>query len=117
MFDFLKKRLKGSVKRLAKTAKGEEKAEPKQAKKKPAKPEITERAPAKQVKQPKIGFRERIKKRITEKKLTEDDIDSFFRETELDMLRANVALEVVDFLKSSLKDKLTRKEIKTSRKA
>jgi len=60
----------------------------------------------------KLGFRERIKKRITERRLTEGDIDGFFQEMELDMLRANVALEVVDFLKSSLKEKLADRIIK-----
>ncbi len=109
MFDFLKKRLKGSVKKLAEKAKGEEPG--KRAVKATKKPEKkTEKAPAKPPK--KLGLRERLKKRITEKRLTESDIDGFFQETELDMLRANVALEVVDFLKTSLKEKLTKKEIK-----
>ena len=107
MFDSLKKRLKGSVKRIAKTVKGEEE---KPAVKKPVKHE--KKMVEKAEKPAKLGFRERIKKRITERRLTEGDIDGFFQEMELDMLRANVALEVVDFLKSSLKEKLADRIIK-----
>jgi fused signal recognition particle receptor len=48
------------------------------------------------------GFRERLATR----ELSDGDIDGFFRDAEPGLLQANVALEVVDFLRESLKRKL-----------
>ncbi len=50
----------------------------------------------------RLGLRERISKRV----LTENDIDSFFEEGELDLLQSDVALEVIDSLKDGLKKRL-----------
>ncbi len=55
----------------------------------------------------RFGFlREKVVKKITFKKLTEQDIEDFFSTFEIDLLEANVALEVIDFLKNELKSQL-----------
>jgi len=56
----------------------------------------------------RLGFRERISKRI----LTEKDIDSFFEEGELELLQSDVALEVIDSLKEGLKKRLVDNPVK-----
>lgn len=58
----------------------------------------------------KGGFR--IFKKLTERKLTESDIDGFFVDVEFGLLEANVALEVIDFLKAELKKSLVGKDVK-----
>ncbi|MBN2042920.1 MAG: signal recognition particle-docking protein FtsY [Candidatus Aenigmarchaeota archaeon] len=60
----------------------------------------------------KTGFRERISGRVLERKITEKDIDSLFDEMELGLMEANVALEVVDFLKKRMKDHLIQHQVK-----
>ena len=59
-----------------------------------------------------FGLKEKFVKKITVKKLTEQDIEEFFSDLETDLLEANVALDVVDFLKTNLKEKLVNREIK-----
>ena len=54
----------------------------------------------------KKGLRQKLFKRITAKKLTEDDIEDFFSEMEPELLSANVAIEVVDFIKVEIKKQL-----------
>jgi fused signal recognition particle receptor len=56
----------------------------------------------------RLGLRERISKRI----LTENDIDSFFEEGELELLQSDVALEVIDSLKDGLKKRLVDNPVK-----
>jgi len=56
----------------------------------------------------RLGFRERISKRI----LTEKDIDSFFEEGEMELLQSDVALEVIDSLKEGLKKRLVDNPVK-----
>jgi len=53
-----------------------------------------------------------IKKAVVEKTLTDDDIDSFFSDSEPDLLQANIAVEAIDFMKDSLKKELAEKKIK-----
>jgi len=60
----------------------------------------------------KRSFTERFFKKITVKTLENKDIDDFFEDFENDLLQANVALDVVDFLKKSLKKKLVGKDLK-----
>ena len=60
----------------------------------------------------KKSFKERFFKKITVKTLEEKDIEDFFSDFEGDLLQANVAFEVVDFLKKSLKKKLVGKDLK-----
>ncbi len=57
------------------------------------------------------GLVGRLIKTVTEKRLTEDDIDSFFSEHELELLQDNVAVEVLDHMKASLKRQLAGKDI------
>jgi len=56
----------------------------------------------------KLGFMERFSKKI----LTENDIDSFFKEGEMELLQSDVALEVIDSLKSGLKKRLVDNPVK-----
>ena len=62
----------------------------------------------------KKGFLSRLMVKITEKTLTDADIDEFFDESEPELLQNNVALEVSEFLKDELKKKLVEKPIKRS---
>jgi fused signal recognition particle receptor len=54
----------------------------------------------------KRGFFGRMREKVGTRHISDSDIEEFFRETETEMLESNVALEVVDFLKQSLKEKL-----------
>ncbi len=56
----------------------------------------------------------RLLARITEKTLSAQDIDAFFDETEPELLRADVAVEVCEALRASLKSQLAAKPIKRS---
>ncbi len=60
----------------------------------------------------KRSFKERFFKKITVKTLEDKDIEDFFSDFEGDLLQANVALEVVEFLKKSLKERLVGKDLK-----
>lgn len=62
--------------------------------------------------QEKGGFLGRFREKVMTKALSDSDIDEFFSETENGMLEANVAVEVVDFLKKSLKERLSEKQAK-----
>ncbi len=75
-------------------------------------PEIPE--PVEAPKKEKRGFFRRIRERVTEKALTDKDIDELFQESESELLQANVALEVIDFLKQDLKKKLAGRQVKRS---
>jgi fused signal recognition particle receptor len=86
MFNFLKKRFRKSVEEISE--------------------KITE--------EKESGIKGAVKK-ITEKKLSEKDIDELFKEWEPELLQANVALEVIDFLKKGLKEKIAGKGVKRTR--
>ena len=58
------------------------------------------------------GVFKRLRERVTTRQLTEGDIDEFFTGLEMELMQSNVAVEVVDFLKISLKEKLSGKQIK-----
>ena len=60
------------------------------------------------------GFLSKLKGRIEEKTLSAEDIDGFFDESETELLQNNVALEVSEFLRKELKEKLAGKPIKRS---
>jgi len=60
------------------------------------------------------GLLDRLKGKITERMLTGEDIDGFFEESEPELLQNNVALEVSEFLRGELKEKLVAKPIKRS---
>jgi fused signal recognition particle receptor len=63
----------------------------------------------------KRGFLGRIRKKVVEKTLSEEDIDDFFKDVEIEMLEANVALEVVDAMKDGLKKRLAGMDIRRSK--
>ncbi len=69
---------------------------------------------AKCIEKEKRGFFGRLRGKITERTLSDDDIDDFFKESEPALLQNNVALEVSEFLKKELKQKLVEKPIKRS---
>jgi fused signal recognition particle receptor len=73
--------------------------------------EIAEKKPEKG-KPPEKSFGLKIKERIFEREVSENDIDDFFSGIELEMMQDNVALEVMDFLKARMKDYLVKKQIK-----
>ncbi len=51
-------------------------------------------------------------RRITTKQLSEKDIDEFFDSIELDLIQADVALEVADFLRKEMKEKLEGERVR-----
>jgi fused signal recognition particle receptor len=100
MFGLLKKKLKESISQLAGMAeKGAEKPR-KEDKRRGEKPSG----------KPLSG----LAKRIKEKVFTEKEIDDFFTGVETGLLQANLALEVIDFLKTGLKEALVGREVKRS---
>ncbi len=66
---------------------------------------------------PKAGFRQRFLKKIKVKTLSEQDIEDFFAEIEPGLLEANIAVEVVDFIKIAMKKELSGKEARRIRSA
>ncbi|HJW97401.1 MAG TPA: signal recognition particle-docking protein FtsY [archaeon] len=128
MFDSLKKRLKESVEKLTKKAETQKEeavqlpqpeAEiPKiRPQKIPEKPQVKEThvieapKPEPPLEKPEKGsLFGRFKEKVTTRALSDSDIEEFFQETENGMLEANVALEVMDFLKQRLKENLRKKQ-------
>jgi fused signal recognition particle receptor len=53
-----------------------------------------------------------IKEAVVEKTLTDADIDSFFQDSETDLLQANIALEAIDFMRDAMKKELSEKKIR-----
>jgi fused signal recognition particle receptor len=72
---------------------------------------VKEEAPKEPEEKEKRGFFG-LGKKITTRRLTGKDIDDFFSENEADFLANNVAVEVIDFFKSNLKEQLVEKPIK-----
>jgi len=127
MFGFLKKKLSEGVKKLSKKAEARAKKEEhkkivespapaapdevptkvtaKRPVEKSAEPAIPEKKPTEEK---KIGFLGKI----TKKELSEKDIDNFFDESETEFMQANVAVDVIDFLRKSLKEKLAGRSVK-----
>jgi len=93
----------------------DEKPEEKEAAEKPKEEEPKEKKPGffgrlrgiKQIK--KVTA---IKEAVVEKTLTEQDIDSFFSETETDLLQANIALEAIDYMRNAMKKELANRKIR-----
>jgi fused signal recognition particle receptor len=116
---------KAEPRKRAKPDKKLKEARPKRKPKeeKPSEEEPIEEAPAEEApaeelpEEPKgkLGLRGRISRRITERKFSEKDLDSFFAETESELLQANVGLEVIDALKARLKEELAGKDIKRTK--
>lgn len=95
MFDFLKKKLNSVVNKITEKVKGKEVKKVKQEK--------------------KTSFTEKIIKKITEIEVTEKTLDEVFEEMELDLLEADVAVEVIEKIKIDMKKTLVGKNIKKSK--
>lgn len=80
---------------------------PAEAKEEPQK--ITEKEPEKK------GFFESIKERITTTKIDERQFDRMFRDMEMALMENNVAIEAIEKIKNSLKERLVEKPIKRAR--
>jgi len=52
------------------------------------------------------------KEKITTRRISEKDIDEFFDENEIELLQMDIAVEVVDFLRKEMKEKLVNKSVK-----
>ncbi|MFC2143767.1 signal recognition particle-docking protein FtsY [Candidatus Aenigmatarchaeota archaeon] len=121
-------------KKIEKKPEKPRKEEKKQKKKKPEKPEIVKEEPIEEhveelaekepVEEPepepieepeeeKRGFFG-LGRKITTRRLTSRDIDDFFDDNETEFLTNNVAVEVLDFFRKNLKDRLVEKPIKRS---
>ncbi|MBN1896173.1 MAG: signal recognition particle-docking protein FtsY [Candidatus Aenigmarchaeota archaeon] len=96
MFGFLKNKLKKSVDALA------EKAEKEQHE------TSEENGQAEDKPMEKKGFFRKIK----EKEFSGKEIDDFFASVETELMQANLALEVIDYLKNGLKSELAGKPVK-----
>ncbi len=99
MFDFLKKKLKQVVetvtkKVIKKVEKEKEIEEKKVVEKKPLVKEIAEK----------------LVKKVVERKITEGDLTDILNEIEVDLLEADVAVEVIDKLKEDIKNNLVGKD-------
>jgi fused signal recognition particle receptor len=135
MFGFIKKKLKSSIESISKKIERSEEAEeileeveagpvekpekkPSKKKKKFEKPEISpepekisreaeiaEELPAKK------GFFSRIRKKVSEKQVSESEFEKIFSELEIGLLENNVAFAVIESIKNSLKDDLVDKPI------
>jgi fused signal recognition particle receptor len=132
VFGFLRKSLKDSIKKISRKVEepGEEPARPgrkvpRKAGKKAvpgAGAEMKAAAPGKFREEgaammpalPEPGKRGifGLRERITTRKLSERDIDGFFDESEAEFLKNNVALDVLDFFRKNLKERLAGMPIK-----
>lgn len=78
-------------------------------------PEVIKEEPAEEAKEEPREEKRRffgLGKKITTRTLSEKDIDSLFDEIGPDLLKSNVAFEVVEFLKIRIKEYLTDKQFK-----
>ncbi|MEM5801676.1 MAG: signal recognition particle-docking protein FtsY [Candidatus Aenigmatarchaeota archaeon] len=100
MFDFLKKKLNSVVSKIAEKVKGKEKVE---------------REKKKETREKKPSFAEKIIKKITEIEITEKTLDEVFEEMEIELLQADVAVEVIEKIKADMKKNLVGKNIKKSK--
>ncbi len=122
MFGILKKKLKESIQKITKTVKKEvpierieeavEEAEeveeevkitPVRDKEKPR--VIVEEIP-KKVKKPKKGILERVKKKIVEKEIKEEDIKDVLWDIQISLIQSDVAVEVAEKIIANLKNAL-----------
>jgi fused signal recognition particle receptor len=107
MFDFLKKKIKESVKKIS------EVIAPKKPKKKekPVKEKIKRKKKIKReepVKEEKVGLLEKL----TTKKITDKEFEQIFKPLELPLLESNIAFEVTEKLKDELREELQKKRMK-----
>ncbi|MAG47005.1 signal recognition particle-docking protein FtsY [archaeon] len=140
MFGFLKDKIKDAVKKFSKKTeeegkdlvkeeteevleepvKEEIKEEVKEIKEvKKIKKEVTEEVKKEDVKEeieekeePKKGILSKLKEKITTRKLNDQEFEDFFSDLELILMENNVALEVIDKIKESLKMDLVNVPLK-----
>lgn len=107
MFGFLKKKITETIGKISGKAKEEEKRQESVAEKLP------EETPVEIRKEPekKAGLLEKIKKTVTEIKLSEEDVADILGDLKIGMLENDVALEVADKICNELKSKLAGKSI------
>lgn len=111
MFDFLKKKIKESVKKITEVIapkRPKKKEKPKEVKKKEKKKIKKEIKKEEPVKEEKIGFLEKL----TTKKLTDKEFEQIFKPLELPLLESNIAFEVTEKLKDELRQELQKQRIK-----
>jgi len=96
MFNFLKKKLKESIKKISKVVK------PKEIKEIEVKPEVKE----------KPTLIKRIKKKIIEKKISESDIKDVLWDLQVSLMESDVAAEVAEKICNDLKNNLIDKSVK-----
>ena len=101
MFNFLKKKLKESIKKISKVVKPKEVEEIKEEKVE-VKPEVKE----------KPTLIKRIKKKIIEKEISEDDIKNVLWDLQVSLMESDVAAEVAEKICNDLKKKLIGKSVK-----
>lgn len=58
------------------------------------------------------GSVKKVTEKVLEKEITDEDIDDFFAETEIELMQDNVAVDVIDYLKNRMKEELVEKKIK-----
>ena len=119
MFGVLKKKLKESIKQLAGMAEGKEEAKPRHEA--AARPEKELKRPLKVFEKVEAAGKKDEKpkpkgifSKIREKEFSESEIDEFFDSVETGLLQANIALEVMDFFRTRLKQMLVGKPVKRS---
>ncbi|MEK6835530.1 MAG: signal recognition particle-docking protein FtsY [Nanoarchaeota archaeon] len=107
MFNFLKKKLKEAVSIFSKKVEEESKIETKGIKEETkVEKEIEKPVKIEQVKKEETkekGFFEKIKEKLTTRKIDEEQFEKLFSNLELSLLENNVALEVIDKIKEDLK--------------
>ncbi len=120
MFGILKKKLKQSVDGLVNKVEKDvpvesEKTEPAELREVPVQPEEpVEREPAAPKAEEPVREEKKktgLFKRIRVKEFSEKEIDDFFSGIEMELLQANLALEVIDYLKEGLKEALVGKPV------
>lgn len=67
--------------------------------------------------EPKKGRFARFREKVSTREITSKDIDDFFDESEVDLLQSNVAVSVIEKMKSDLKNDLVGKPIPRTRLA
>ncbi|MBI2651429.1 signal recognition particle-docking protein FtsY [Candidatus Woesearchaeota archaeon] len=117
MFKFLKDKLKGVISKISKRVETEPQIEEKLKEENPKaeikKTELKEQN-AKEEKQEeakKQGFFNKLKEKILTTNISEDKFNEVFSELELILLENNTAFEVIEKIKSDLKQKLTSEPI------
>lgn len=101
MFGILKKKLKQTIDGLVKSAE-----EPEEKDESVPEPE---KEPVREEKKARGLFR--LTRKIKEKEFSGKEIDDFFDGIEVELLQANLALEVIDYLKNGLKEALVSKPV------